>query len=91
MWIITGGLQPHKLWIIAGGPQITIDFIKLYLYLTTRESLLMTYYLKYLLVVELRFDAILYSKLGNKNYAGLYQPVRRAAFGPRVAGSQPLF
>jgi len=51
----------------------------------------MTYYLKYLLVVELRFDAILYSKLGNKNYAGLYQPVRRAAFGPRVAGSQPLF
>jgi len=28
---------PHKLWIIAGGPQITIDFIlKFYLYLITR-------------------------------------------------------
>jgi len=27
----------------------------------------MTYYLKYLLIMELRFDAILDSKLGNKN------------------------
>jgi len=27
----------HKLWIIACGPQITIDFMKLYLYLTTRD------------------------------------------------------
>jgi len=27
----------------------------------------MTCYLKYLLIMELRFDAILYSKLGTKN------------------------
>jgi len=27
----------------------------------------MTYYLKYLLVMDLRFDAILYSKSGNEN------------------------
>jgi len=27
----------------------------------------MTYYLKYLLIMELRFDVILYSKLGNQN------------------------
>jgi len=27
----------------------------------------MTYYLKYLLIMELRFDAILYSKLGKEN------------------------
>jgi len=27
----------------------------------------MTYYLKYLLIRELSFDAILYSKLGNEN------------------------
>jgi len=27
----------------------------------------MTYYLKYLLIMELRFHAILYSKLGNQN------------------------
>ena len=27
----------------------------------------MTYYLKFLLVMELRFDASLYSKLGNEN------------------------
>jgi len=30
---------PHKLWVIAGGPQMTIDFIlKFYLYLDTRDS-----------------------------------------------------
>jgi len=29
---------PHKLWIIAGGPEITIGFIlKFYLYLTMRD------------------------------------------------------
>jgi len=29
---------PHKLWIIAGGPHITIDFIpKFYLYLATSD------------------------------------------------------
>jgi len=32
------GRKPHKLWIIAGGPQITIDYIqKFYLYVTTRD------------------------------------------------------
>jgi len=46
----------------------------------------MTYYLKYLLVIELRFDAILYSTLGNQNSdAGRFKCSR----GPQVP--QPCF
>jgi len=41
----------------------------------------MTYYLKYLLIMQLRFDAILYSKLGEENSdAGLIKCSR----GPQV-------
>jgi len=41
----------------------------------------MTCYLKYLLIMELRFDAILYSELGNENsYAGHI----KCSCGPQV-------
>jgi len=41
----------------------------------------MTRYLKYLLIMQLRFDAILYSKLGNENFdAGHIKCLR----GPQV-------
>jgi len=49
----------------------------------------MTYILKHLLIMELRFDAILYSKLGNKNSdAGHIKRSRGLARGP---GFLPLF
>jgi len=37
---------PHKLWIIAAGPQMTADSIlKVYLYLTTRDGGFLQYYI----------------------------------------------
>jgi len=46
----------------------------------------MTYILKHLLIMELRFDAILYSKLGNKNSdAGHIKRSRGLARGPQVS------
>jgi len=61
----------------------------------------MTYYLKgieasgllfkYLLIMELRFDAILHSKLGNENYdAGHIKCSRGPHLARVVAGSPPL-
>jgi len=89
---------PHKLWIIAGGTQITIDFIlTFYLYLSTRDRAsydILSWVIevsdllsKYLLITELRFDAILYSKLGNENSdAGRikYSRGRHLSCGPQV-------
>ena len=46
---------------------------------------------KYLLIMDLRFDAMLYSNLGNENSdKGHIKMFARAAFGPRAAGSLPL-
>jgi len=58
----------HKLWIIAGGPQITTLYPKI-IRLSYYDGwrLLIASYLKYLLIMELRLDVILYSKLGNEN------------------------
>ena len=48
----------------------SINFIlKFYHYLTMRKSELSWLTIWYLLIMEFRFDAILYSNLGNKNYA----------------------
>jgi len=69
---------PHKVWTIAGWPQITIDFIlKFYLNLSTGERAsydILSWVIetsgllfKNLFIMELRSDATLYSKLGNKN------------------------
>jgi len=39
---------------------------------------------KYLLIIELGFDAMLYYKLGKKFWCGPYKMLLRAAVGPQV-------
>jgi len=57
----------YKWWVIAGGPKKTIELLQnLNLYLNMMDSL--DIQSKYLVVMELRFDTILYSTLGNENY-----------------------
>jgi len=46
----------------------TIDLIQIFdLYATMRDKGFSSHTIKYLLVIELRLDQILYSKLGNEN------------------------
>jgi len=58
---------PHKSWIIAGRLGSNNWLYPKILLLSYYEGwrLLITSYLKYLLIIELHLDLILYSKLGN--------------------------
>jgi len=53
-------------------------------------SLLVTSHLKYLLITELRFDVILYSKLGNENSDAVHTNVHAGSIWPVGRRFPPL-
>ena len=84
---------PHNLWFTVSESQITIDFILKFYLLRGVGSFIWhsQLSLKYLLVTLLRFDAILYSKLGNENSDAGHIKCSRGPRVPLPPGLLPCF